>query len=308
VGLDSNGTKGLLYAKVQGVDYSQSAMIGRHKLHLTPSQLKKNLVELGVSFDEETVSSVFEKDNGYSEEFLRCLGANDIHSFDNSIYEGATHIHDMNQGIPNNLMDQYSMVLDAGTLEHIFNFPVAIKNCMEMLKVGGHYIGILPTNNFVGHGFYQFSPELYFSVFNKENGFELVDVIIFEDELKSDWFKVQSPMSVKGRITLINNRTPVYLLVIAKKMKKCEIFKHPPQQSDYISMWNESGKSTIHVIPIKTRLSAIVKRYIPLCLQPFMRRFYHFYNSGFGNKNFFKKMLLKNSCDQQTFRNRKNNY
>jgi len=36
MGLDSNDTKGLLHAKAQGVDYLQSAIIGRHKLHLAP--------------------------------------------------------------------------------------------------------------------------------------------------------------------------------------------------------------------------------------------------------------------------------
>jgi hypothetical protein len=43
MGLDSNDTKGLLHAKAQGVDYLQSAIIGRHKLHLAPFQLTKNL-------------------------------------------------------------------------------------------------------------------------------------------------------------------------------------------------------------------------------------------------------------------------
>ena len=69
------------------------------------------------------------------------------------------------------LKNKYTLVIDGGCLEHIFNFPVAIKNCMEMLQEGGHFIGITPANNLMGHGFYQFSPELYFRIFSKENGF-----------------------------------------------------------------------------------------------------------------------------------------
>lgn len=70
----------------------------------------------------------------------------------------------MNREIPGDFIEKYSMVLDGGSLEHVFNFPVAVRNCMQMLQVGGHYLAITPANNFMGHGFYQFSPELYFSI------------------------------------------------------------------------------------------------------------------------------------------------
>ena len=87
----------------------------------------------------------------------------------NLIYESAKHLHDMNEGIPGDFKEKYTAVLDAGSLEHIFNFPVAIKNRMDMVNVSGHYLAITPANNFCGHGFYQFSPELYFSVLTREN-------------------------------------------------------------------------------------------------------------------------------------------
>ena len=96
MGLDINGTRFILYAKALGIDYSQSAMIGRQGLRLSPSELKTNLIELGFSFDEETIDFVFKEDHGYAEEFLRTLGAKNVHSFDNSDYEDATHILDMN--------------------------------------------------------------------------------------------------------------------------------------------------------------------------------------------------------------------
>jgi 2-polyprenyl-3-methyl-5-hydroxy-6-metoxy-1,4-benzoquinol methylase len=54
-------------------------------------------------------------------------------------------------------------VFDGGTLEHIFDYPTAIKNCMKMVKPGGHLLLTTPANNWFGHGFYQFSPELFYS-------------------------------------------------------------------------------------------------------------------------------------------------
>jgi len=43
----------------------------------------------------------------------------------------------------------YTTVIDGGSLEHVFNFPQAIANCMNMVAVGGHFIGLSPANNFL---------------------------------------------------------------------------------------------------------------------------------------------------------------
>src|SRR5262249_7595053 len=130
MGLDVNGTQFILYAKTLGVDFTRTALIGRQRLHLSPSDLKDNLVKFSFSFDEMIIKRIFTADNGYAEEFFRSLGAKDVHSFDNSNYEGATHVHDLNKNIPEQYKQQYSVVCDGGSLEHIFNFPMAIKNCM----------------------------------------------------------------------------------------------------------------------------------------------------------------------------------
>ena len=95
----------------------------------------------------------------------------DTISIDASAYENATMVHDMNLPVGDELKQKFSVVIDGGTLEHVFNFPTAIRNCMEMLKVGGHFFAHTMANNFMGHGFYQFSPELFYRVFSPENGF-----------------------------------------------------------------------------------------------------------------------------------------
>ena len=55
-------------------------------------------------------------------------------------------------------------MIDSGSLEHVFNISQALRNCLEMVESGGHFISIGPANNAMGHGFYQFSPELYFRI------------------------------------------------------------------------------------------------------------------------------------------------
>ncbi len=46
--------------------------------------------------------------------------------------------------------------------------------------LGGHFISVTFANNFLGHGFHQFSPELYFRVFCPANGFEVESLMLCE--------------------------------------------------------------------------------------------------------------------------------
>jgi hypothetical protein len=164
------------------------------------------------------------------------LGAKEISAMDFSAYEGAAILHDLNEPVGDELKEKFTFVLDGGTLEHIFNFPVAITGAMEMVAVGGHLAIIAGGNNFFGHGFYQFSPELFFRVFNLENGFTVERMIAAE--VGNCWYEVSDPKEIGGRVELINDR-PVYLMVLARKIERRTLFSQTPQQSDYVAKWHD---------------------------------------------------------------------
>jgi len=242
-------------------------MIGRQRLYVTPLEMRKLLASCGYRTSEAELVDICEGAAGYAESFFRFLGAENTDSFDYSDYEGPSHTHDMNEPIPVEFKESYTVVLDGGSLEHVFNFPVAIKNCMEMVKVGGHYLAITPANNFFGHGFYQFSPELYFSVLSEDNGFAIDKMIAFEEVEKPAWYAVKNPRDVSERVTL-SNSWPVYLLVIAKKTARHPIFAQMPQQSDYLALWQAkqaapavdggSGEAPRRPLPIR-----VAKTFLP---------------------------------------------
>lgn len=245
MGLDANGTKFLMFARQRGVSFSKTAMIGRQSLLLSPAKLSTNLRSFGFESTAGQAKKLIQDSNEYSEGFLKLLGADEIVSFDASAYENASVVHDFNHPIPDKYKDQFSVVLDGGTLEHIFNFPAAIKNCMDMVAEGGHFLGITPANNQLGHGFYQFSPELYFRVFSEQNGFKLQNLIIFEETSGSAWYEVADPDVVHERVTLRNNESSM-LLIIAKKIRSVAVFE-TPQQSDYVAVWRgETDIASIH--------------------------------------------------------------
>jgi hypothetical protein len=227
----------MLGAKTSGVDFTRVATIGRQRLHLNFDAFKALLSAFQFQSTDDVIRRVLQEQDRYAEPFFRLLGASDTVSIDASSYEGASVIHDMNTPIGENLRGNFSVVIDGGSLEHIFNFPVAIRNCMEMVRVGGHYLGITPVNNFMGHGFYQFSPELYYRIFSRDNGFVAEKIILFENVPNAQWFQVIDPDSIKKRVELVNSN-PTYLLVRAKKIETRPLFAHPPQQSDYVHTWN----------------------------------------------------------------------
>jgi SAM-dependent methyltransferase len=248
MGLDTNAVKFLLCAKAAGVSFAHAATLGRQGLHVRPETLLDTLEKAGYTVTADSVAQLFATGGGFAEPFLQLLGAEVRDSFDYSSFEGATHVHDINTPLPDGFHCRYDLVLDCGTLEHVFNFPAAMQNCMEMVKPGGHLLVITPANNFLGHGFYQFSPELFYATLSPANGFEVVAMIAYEDVPGAQWYSVCNPREVGGRVTLANS-LPTYLAVLARRTKEQPIFAVTPQQSDYASAWVDAQQGAKVVTP-----------------------------------------------------------
>ena len=227
----------LLHARKHlAVDLTRTLTLGRQELHMKVEDLRDLAIAKGIGSPEQLQR--LDRSKGYAEPFLELLGAQRIESLDASDYEQATIIHDLNEPVPSSLHGRFSCVIDGGTIEHVFHFPNAIRSCMDMLEAGGHYIGITPANNHLGHGFYQFSPELYYRVFGTENGFEVRVMLV---KATSHWYEVADPAALRERTELVSN-APVTLVVIARKNKIMERF-NTPQQSDYVAAWSPAAAS-----------------------------------------------------------------
>jgi len=240
MGLDVQGIKFLLAARRSGVRFDRTAMIGRQELFIDPVTLHRLLRRSGLANGPIETERLLTEASGYAEPLLRHLGAQHISSVDASHYEQASLVHDMNNPIPGSLKSAFSAVVDAGTLEHVFNFPVAMKNCMEMAQEGGHLLLMTPANNFMGHGFYQFSPELFFRVLSADNGYEVVRAIVCETSPDASWYEVIDPALVGRRVEMLSS-APVYLLIQARRVRTVPVFEVAPQQSDYTIRWKSKA-------------------------------------------------------------------
>jgi hypothetical protein len=219
MGIDTHALNFIRYAEKQQ-PLGSVATIGRQGLHISKAKLR----------------SIFPSARNcgpYCEELLiDFLGATKVESFDNSDYEQATYIADMN--LPIECAETFDTVLDAGTLEHIYNAAQALKNVSGMCAEGGQILHILPANNQCGHGFWQFTPELFHSLYSQANGFSETTVFLASFDNEAYWYEVEAPSN--GQRIIIQSVGPLYVLCRTKKGS--HVSHDHVQQSDYVYAWD----------------------------------------------------------------------
>ena len=233
--------------------------------------------------------NLFEKDYVNDEYIDKLLvdkfKANSVKSIDNSSFEGADIIHDMNKPIEN-LNEKFDTIIDFGTSEHIFNVVENLSNISKFCKNDGIILHSLPANNNCGHGFWQFSPELFFSLYSENNGFSETEIFVFNTHNKYEWWKVEKQKL--GERLEISSDAPLYVLV--KTIKKSEIQNKDVQQSDYIERWNENS---INHKDIKKKKMSILWKNIKDNYKKFFIK--TILPKKLAQKIEGKKILLKNS-------------
>lgn len=239
MGIDIETARFLLTRRRAGARFERCVTLGRQHCFMSNKETRGLLREFGL-LPQDFPNLFPEAYPRYAEPFWQMLGAKVLDSIDASDFEGASRVHDMNQPVPAAWKEAHDVVCDIGTLEHVFNFPVAIRNCLEMVKPGGHFFAHTPANNYFGHGFYQFSPELFFRILSPANGFEIQHCVAVEYGVRRRWFAVTDPEAIRARVTLIN-AAPVVLFVWAKRVEIVPLFRGTPQQSDYASAWATSA-------------------------------------------------------------------
>ncbi|MDO8288675.1 MAG: hypothetical protein Q7T44_05600 [Parvibaculum sp.] len=104
--------------------------------------------------------------------FFTLYGNVKVDVLDFAKYEGSEIIQDLNDPVPDGLVEKYDFVIDGGATEHVFDIARALVNCAKMTKVGGFVYHAVPMN-MLNHGFYNLSPTLLCD-FYEDNGFEVV--------------------------------------------------------------------------------------------------------------------------------------
>ena len=171
----------------------------------------------------------------YIDDFLECAGIRNVDYLDFSAYEGANILHDLGQPIPQTLVGNYDLVVDAGTLEHVPDFLTALSNTKKLVKIGGFLFIIAPANNFLGHGCYQLSPEIFHRSLAREQGFQIeYSILHVEGFFGGRWINIPNSIDINQRLNVITKK-PTYVCIVAKKIS--ENLTQIKNQSDYEVAW-----------------------------------------------------------------------
>jgi hypothetical protein len=105
--------------------------------------------------------------------FFRRLGFSEVTSMDVSDWEKPDLVWDLNRPIPEGWKGRYDCVFESGTIQHVFHLPNVLANVHDLLAEGGRVVhGMAPSHNHVDHGFYMFSPTLFWDYWSA-NGYSI---------------------------------------------------------------------------------------------------------------------------------------
>ena len=260
-------------------------------------KLKKNNLNFGETLTIGRLNNLLEKEdfkllniqidqNVYADKLLKQhFNLLSLNALDYSSFEDADIIHDLNIPLENS-NKQFNTIIDFGTSEHVFNVTECLKNISNLCKINGHIVHCLPANNNCGHGFWQFSPELFFNIYDNTNGFDETEIFLINLFDKKNWYKINK-QKIGERLEL-NSKEPLYLLVKTKKIGK-NLYQNI-NQSDYEQQWLNDQYPTVFK---KKRLSLLNKRIKDL--------FKFFLRSNIITKSFYKNL-------EKTKLHNKNNY
>lgn len=177
--------------------------------------------------------------------FKAICGGEEVHALDYSSYEGADIICDLNScDLPDEYIGKFDLVIDGGTLEHVFNQNNAINIINRLVREGGYVYHMLPCAGWVNHGFYSYSPTFFEDVYTKENGFEIINLQFYlESKVGTD--------------------------ILESVSQDCRLFKDYVEMNEYLSRNND-----VERVRIKCLAKKIMEKDFGCPIQGFYQELY----------------------------------
>ena len=194
---------------------------------------------------------------------LKMLGYERVETLDLYPDEHPDIIADLNTPFPPELWNRYDLVIDSGTAEHCFNVREVLGNAVRALKVGGLVMHTLPMSGWAGHGFYQFSPDV-FSSFYKKNGFDEVEIMIeLHIGFKTFYFEYDPDKPLPGDFWGI----PAQVFFVARKVRDVAEILNPNQ-----SVFDLPMDHPLRVEKKKSKLIVFVAKILPDVFKKYLSR------------------------------------
>jgi SAM-dependent methyltransferase len=233
--------------------------LGQQSVHATIKEAKtlfekEGIVLKNLPLDFDTKNKIPDWEKTKYENYANCqailtlLGAKRVYAADISSYENPDIIMDLNIPVSHEYCNKFDIILDIGTLEHIFNISQALENIKTMLKPGGTIILGYPSSNFINHGFYHICPTLLYDYFSA-NGFDNFSCFILKGsnlifEKKAKIYQCNTE-SMTEDLTLPTKNGVEIMFFANKPLKNDNLQGKIPVQTIYKAScyWQEKGQN-----------------------------------------------------------------
>lgn len=190
MGLTKATTKVLLKEASRRPFEGRVLTLGRQDIWFSYDLLQKMAMEFGVELSNPNSITLSHKRKFAAKRYIsddclfKSLGFSESKTLDISNYESAHYIFDLNSAeVPKQFLEAFDVIVNGGTIEHIFHVPNVLNNIYKMLRQGGRIIHLCPSSNLIDHGFYMLSPILLWD-FYKINKFEINNFQLFRHTLQ----------------------------------------------------------------------------------------------------------------------------
>ena len=128
------------------------------------------------SIQKKNLNNLSSSQSFTTEDYFKSVGFKEYKSIDiNGAYNSLQF--DLNKNILEtyNYKEEYDLVINNGTGEHVFNQYSLFLNFHNLTKLNGVMLNILPFIDWINHGFYNFNP-IFFADLAASNNYEIIKI------------------------------------------------------------------------------------------------------------------------------------
>lgn len=253
--------------------------LGNQDVWANYEQLKAFFDEMGCSWTEAAktrhTSNLFKQDamaNDFvhARTFFRMMGIEEYYDIDKFETDAPQILHDLNSPVTSELSDRFNVIIDGGTIEHIFDVRQVFENIVRMCRKSGWVVHITPSSNYVDHGFYSFSPCVFYDLYGS-NGFGHFVCYIFQID-PNDFFGLNSYIEYSYGMPLTKLIDPKKISAVffaAQKLSTTESLVIPNQGAYRSNLATTQGDTASN--GARTTPSSLTERLVPTFLIPYLK-------------------------------------
>jgi len=226
-------------------ELSQRGLLSGKLLQLGVQRISPDAKILVKSFANQQASKSRFDATSSKKQFWHNLGFDFVSSLDNSDYEGAEIVWDLNLPLNDSFVERFDVVFDGGTMEHVFNTKQVLENIGKLLKIGGLAIHEVPSSNSVNHGFYSFSPILFQDYYSKLD-YEIIEIMLVVKKRHKAKIYQYSPRDRNTEIPENWGNKNVSVWCVARKRSN-KVTSDFPQQTKYVNAWSKRDQDCLDV-------------------------------------------------------------